>query len=365
MSTNTKIEWTDRVWNPTTGCTRVSSGCDFCYAVRTTHRFAMMKPKVYGGLTVLNNKGERHFNGTVRCLPERLPDPLHWRKPCRVFVNSMSDLFHKDVPFEFIDKVFAVMALCPQHVFQILTKRPERMEEYLLWIDPRMTVGDTDRVDRVARAARQRYGESMIFLPLSNVWLGTSIEDQATADERIPHLLRCPAAVRFLSVEPMLGPIENITRWIELAKNIHGDGPFAYIHAPPGVYCAESNPRGALSVRAQPEGLLGVKPSEFRRIDWVICGGESGPGARPVHPEWVRSIRDQCHAPGVPFFFKQWGEFAPQENLRSVYGSTKMVDGMYRIGKKAAGAMLDGREWREYPETAATKRDPSLRSGPP
>lgn len=350
MSTTTHIEWTERTWNPVVGCTRVSAGCDHCYAVRMSHR--LRRTKEYAGLTVLNDRGDRHFNGTVRCLPERLSDPLHWRKPCRVFVNSMSDLFHEKVPFEFIDKVFAVMALCPQHTFQILTKRPERMADWCaIPNDP-------------ARSGRFTWMGNLVrgkHLPLPNVWLGTSVEDQATADERIPHLLRCPAAARFLSVEPLLEAVD---------LTLHLQRP------------------------CDPEGHIGMG------IDWVIVGGESGPGARPMHPDWVRSIRDQCQAASVPFFFKQWGAWAPTDDdnmpnapwrhLRDD-GALGILNGrhgpqvvdlkarpdecdssrpgqhltpngnivcMSLYGKKAAGAVLDGREWREYPDgnTETSKR---------
>lgn len=373
MAGASNIEWTDATWNPVTGCTRVSSGCDHCYAVGMTHRLEGMSRGAVGtrnvdalrskyhGLTVINGKGGRHFNGVVRCHEDVLEWPLHKGKPLRIFVNSMSDLFHRDVPFEFIDKVFAVMALCSRHTFQVLTKRPERMAEYLnrrKLIPGGTMMGGIDPwktpCDYVYRIARQTAPEQPLGLiwPLPNVWLGTSVENQATADERIPHLLKCPAAVRFLSVEPMLGPV---------------------------------------TLRLHPaHKLLGIA------IDWVIVGGESGPGARPTHPNWVRAVRDQCKAAGVPFFFKQWGEWAPlakrfhytpkfgsgnreyvralrlfaKQNAASaviddrregwdrqmIEDGTCLNDGemaMGRIGKKRAGADLDGVEHREFPQTKA------------
>ncbi|HWR66089.1 MAG TPA: phage Gp37/Gp68 family protein [Bellilinea sp.] len=298
--TKTTIEWADEVWNPVTGCTKVSQGCKNCYAERVAERFW----------------GERKFTD-VRMHPERLEDPLHWKKPRRVFVNSMSDLFHPDVPFDFIDRVFAVMALCPQHTFLVLTKRPERM---VAWFrDISSTTRSTwvwSEMGRLLNANKVRYPE----WPLPNVWMGVSVEDQKAADERIPLLLQTPAAVRFISAEPLLGPVD-------LRRGIYSTSP-------------DGESRGT-SV----EGL-----------NWVICGGESGSNARPMHPDWVRGLRDQCQAAGVPFFFKQWGEWAP-DCLCDTKEAHKTIDRpqpghigcMFRCGKKAAGRLLDGHEWNEYP----------------
>lgn len=268
MADKSGIQWTEATWNPVAGCTRASAGCDHCYAVTMTHRLEAMGQSKYAGLTVLNGRGERHFNGQVRTDEAALEVPLRWKKPRRVFVNSMSDLFHRDVPFDFIDEVFAVMALCPQHTFQILTKRPERAEEYFL--HSRDTLGNkTD--ERVSMEAEDIGGErhQPLRWPLPNVWLGTSCEDQAGADDRIPHLLRCPAAVRFLSLEPLLGPIDI------------------------GKACDPS----AFDL----EEMLGGGP------DWVIVGGESGPRARPCNIEWIRDIVRQCKTASVPVFVKQLG----------------------------------------------------------
>jgi len=322
MSSQSHIEWTDATRNPVTGCTKVSAGCKHCYAERISKRFGQDFSKI-----------ELH--------PERLDLPLHWRKPRMIFVNSMSDLFHEKVPFEFIDRVFAVMALCPQHTFQVLTKRPERMAQY---------VGHDDLSERIALSAcafgkscyelsRQTFDfdqdeEGKIdhveaCMPLPNVWLGTSVEDQKTADERIPHLLSCPAAVRFLSVEPMLGPV-----------NLKPFRPFIAHLGAAGVEC---------------EHGYDACPICDRGIDWVICGGESGPGARPMHLDWVRSVRDQCAAAGVPFFFKQWGEWVPTNEPLNCKTVEWQPHGNYssRVGKKQAGAMLDGREHREWPTVEA------------
>lgn len=244
----TKIEWATDVWNPVTGCQKVSQGCKNCYAERLAGRFW----------------GDRKFTD-VQVHPDRLDQPLKWRKPRRIFVSSMSDLFHEDVPTSFIGDVVDVMGSCPQHTFMILTKRPQRMAD--LW--------------RINSAPG-----GVLSGGLSNAWLGVSAEDQKTADERIPYLLQTPAAVRFLSCEPLLGPIDL------------------------GFPFVSDNP---LMVQ--------------RHVDWVIAGGEGGPGARPMHPDWARGLRDQCVSAGVPFFFKQWGG----------------------VRKKAAGRMLDGRTYDEFP----------------
>lgn len=258
VSDQTGISWTDSTWNPVTGCTRVSAGCDHCYAVDMTKRLAKYGQPNYIGLV---NDGKSHFNGVVRCHDAMLLKPFGWKKPRRVFVNSMSDLFHKDVPFEFIDKVFAVMALCPHLTFQILTKRPERAAEYL---------NRTDWHEGVITELNSYFGPDdpaimAVRFPLPNVWLGTSVEDLKAADERIPHLLRCPAAVRFLSCEPLLGQVD----------------------------IAYSCFNGADSFGSMPG------------INWVIAGGESGPGRREMRLEWLESIVRQCQAAGVPVFVKQ------------------------------------------------------------
>lgn len=275
MSSGSSIEWTEATWNPVVGCTRASRGCDHCYAVKQTHRLAAMGQAKYAGLTVLNGRGDRHFNGAVRTVPEALTIPLHWRKPRMIFVNSMSDLFHKDVPFEFIDLVFAVMALCPQHTFQILTKRPERMAEYLT---ERRADGyfardkwqmRADEIDVGAMAARNDV--------LDNVWLGTSCEDQETFNARAHVVALVPAAVRFLSLEPLLGPIN----WSSHTVSIPWAG-------------------------GESRGGRDYSPlMDF--ISWILVGGESGGGARPCNIEWIRSIIAQCREAGVACFVKQLG----------------------------------------------------------
>jgi protein gp37 len=239
MGDKSAIEWTDATWNPVTGCTKISAGCDNCYAARFAERWRGTPGHPF----------EAGFDLTLR--PDRLEQPLRWKMPRRIFVNSMSDLFHKDVPTSFVDQVFEVMERADWHNFQVLTKRSSRMQDYLL----------------------RRYR----FSAPGHIWFGVSVESAQTARSRIGHL-NCiqQDAVRFLSIEPLLAPI--------------------------GVF-------------------------DLRKIDWVIVGGESGPGARPMHLDWVRDIRDQCIAQNVPFFFKQWGGIRPKSN----------------------GRELDGREWNEMP----------------
>ena len=304
MASETGIEWTDVTWNPVVGCTPVSSGCLNCYAARMSRRLeAMGKPEYQPRhvLAVLGTPYDPHepakvtriaevragrpvFTGDVRLVPERLTDPMRWKKPRRVFVNSMSDLFHEAVPFEFIDRVFAVMALCPQHTFQVLTKRPERMAEYLAQV-PVAHLQDTD--DRSLGGFRWEGGRQFPEWPLRNVQLGTSVENQQAADERIPHLLACPAAVRFLSLEPLLGLVD--------------------LHTVPWKHggMAAKGWSGVLPVAEEPDDY--VYWEQKGAIGWLIIGGESGPGAR-CHAEYearARSIIQQAAEASVPAFHKQ------------------------------------------------------------
>ncbi len=292
MSDKSAIEWTDATWNPVTGCTKVSQGCKHCYAEREWPRLAAPreKPNIYTG---------RAFTD-VMCHPEKLNIPLRWAKPRRIFVNSMSDLFHESVPDEFIDKVFASMALCPQHTFQVLTKRPKRMHDYLTEeLGDRIAAAGEKFVDEGVLTSQQHADRAHYYTdvsdqerhwhsiysrwPLPNVWLGVSVEDQVTADERIPLLLQTPAAVRWVSAEPLLSEIN--LRAIDL-------GDLYWLNALTS------------DVRIMFDGGMPAAP-RFGKLDWVVAGGESGPKARPMHPDWVRSLRDQCQAAGVPFFFKQ------------------------------------------------------------
>ncbi|WP_395831169.1 DUF5131 family protein [Elstera sp.] len=266
MADRTKIEWTDATWNPFKGCSRVSEGCRNCYAERMAGRFAGEGQPFQG---IVHRVG-KEFRWTKKFdVAGAWDQPLRWQNPRRIFVNSMSDTFYEGAITPAIDLIFAVMALTPQHTYQVLTKRPERALAYL---PPRRAhpVGLAAlniALEAAAKNPRTAVGRGcmldgdiahLTIWPLPNVWIGTSVENQAAADERIPPLLETLAAKRFLSCEPLLGPII-------------------------------------------------LKPEWLARLDWVIVGGESGPGARPMHPDWVRQIRDQCAAAGVPFFFKQWG----------------------------------------------------------
>lgn len=329
MGENTNIEWTDATWNPFAGCSRKSDGCRNCYAEVMTKRLAAMGVAKYQGL--LNEQGR--FNGVVRPDEASLLIPLKWKKPRRIFVNSMSDLFHENAQEEWIDKAFSVMALTPQHTYQILTKRPERMAEYMeslkqyefsidqYWIGDWISMGMPRKLYQELRG---------IFLnkPLPNVWLGTSVEDQKTADERIPHLRQIPAKVRFLSIEPLLGPVD-LSKWLRRTLSVD-----------------ELNALHAATGGMEAYGLACQQAEGDNGFDWVIVGGESGPNARPIHPDWVRSIRDQCQAAGVPFFFKQWGEWLPHKTPVGTVGGPFFE----RVGKKLAGRKLDGRDWNEFPK---------------
>jgi protein gp37 len=336
VSDNTKIEWTDATWNPITGCSVVSAGCKHCYAMKLAGTRMRTHPS-REGLTIDTPAGPV-WNGKVRFNEQWIDQPIRWRASRLIFVCAHGDLFHESVPDEWIDHVFAVMAWAPQHRFQVLTKRAKRMHSYF----------DADYGDfarrRISKLITARTGVENPNLqwPLPHVWLGVSVENQESADERIPHLLQCPAAVRFLSCEPLLGPLE-LTRWLE----------------PTGVTCPDVCPDDHYVDQSDYE-TVGKDNDPICRhcgeratwtgyedgIDWVIAGGESGHGARPMHPDWARSLRDQCDAAGVPFFFKQWGEFSPEAHGECVY-----VDGhpMKKVGKRAAGRMLDGVEHNGMP----------------
>lgn len=291
MSTTT-IEWTDRTWNPVRGCSRVSEGCRHCYAERQAARFS--DPGQYAHGFVERTPSGPRWTGRVELVPEKLEGPLRWSRPSRVFVNSMSDLFHESLPDEAIDRVLAVMAVTRWHTYQVLTKRPQRMRAYLEGLgralaEPSHLSGPEHRWDRARRRLwersrgheRERIGVlgACPPWPLPNVWLGVSVEDQATADERIPHLLATPAAVRFVSAEPLLGPVD--------LAGIGGGND--WLGEPPG------------SIDKVPQA------PEPNGIDWVIVGGESGPGARPCDVDCVREIVAQCRAAGVACFVKQIG----------------------------------------------------------
>jgi len=283
----TKIEWATDVWNPTVGCTKVSAGCKNCYAERMYERF---------------NPTEKFSE--VKCYPERLEQPLRWKKSRHVFVDSMSDLFHPDVPGNFIAQVFAICRIAEQHTFMILTKRAGYMVACLN--DPYFWKEVTNQVEYFAEN-----GPTVDTTP-SNVWLGVSVEDQNAADERIPLLLQTPAAVRFVSVEPMLGKID-------LWKYATCEETFGSIYDHRGTYPFY-----------QALGWANTSVKTNDGIDWVIAGCESGPRARPMNYEWVAELRDDCEAADVPFFLKQM-----------------MVD-----GKLIKMPELDGKVWAEFPREA-------------
>lgn len=389
MSDSTAIKWTDSTWNPVRGCSRVSEGCRNCYAEGVAHRFSG-PGQAYEGLVRIGADGERRreWNGQIRFVEEHLLDPLRWgpvRRACancltfgwpegyrlqrcdpkllsctgptkrgrRIFVNSMSDLFHENVTDAMRDLIFAVMALCPQHTFQVLTKRPERMLAYL--DSARERIGELAFVNAlrgrgIVDPEAIRYAEYRQW-PLPNVWLGVSVERQQEADARIPLLLQTPAAVRFVSAEPLLGPVD--------LTDINRD-PSDFDRTMPGFAGVKRFSADALDGRncvVMPDVEYCEERGTRAKLDWVICGGESGAGARPMHPDWARSLRDQCRAAGVPFFFKQWGEWLPynqreaaqiRDSVRFAYG-----DFAWRVGKKAAGHLLDGREWHQFPEVRA------------
>lgn len=285
MSDQTTIEWTDATWNPVSGCTKVSDGCTHCYIARTPP-FRMAHRRFQHPDPVDGTPDEIGATTGVRVHPERLTQPLVWRKPRRIFVCSLADLFHADVPDLHIARTFATMHLAGQHTFQVLTKRPARMRSLLTSHDFILAVEAAARTQ--AQPGTMPAGP--LPWPLPNVWVGVSAETQQWADVRVRVLQAVPAAVRWVSAEPLLGPL-----------NLAAAGAF------PGV-------------------------------DWVVAGGESGPGARPMHPEWARDLRDHCAAAGVAFLFKQWGEHD---------GSLR------RVGKKAAGRELDGLTHDEYPGGAS------------
>lgn len=303
MTGSTTIEWTDATWNPIWGCSRVSKGCRNCYAEQIAGRFSG-PGKPYEGLAHKVGK-EWRWTGELRLAEQALKQPLYWRKPRRVFVNSMSDLFHEKVGAAWLDQIFAIMALCPQHTFQVLTKRPARMHEYMnRLINQPCDVGSI--VDDFGGNWEQ------VNTLLKNVWLGVSVEDQETAEERVPLLLQTPAAIRFISAEPLLGPI--------YLEDFYGE-----------------------------------------RLNWVICGGESGRNARALDPFWARLLRDQCIAGDIPFFFKQWGSWKPL--LKGEDPPRPCPAGLYHgdqndlmaeVGKRRAGRMLDGKEWNEFPDERFT-----------
>jgi protein gp37 len=392
VADGTKIEWTDATWNPVRGCSRVSEGCRNCYAEGVAARFSGPW-QAYEGLAKMTPQGPR-WTGKVSLVGNHIADPLRWDKPRRIFVNSMSDLFHSELSNENIALIFAVMACAPKHTFQCLTKRPERMREFMAWLgeEPWKTMHRALAVSGVAFPPWVGENGEVLFdrlnnasWPLPNVWLGTSVENQRAADERVPYLLQTPAVVRFLSCEPLLGPV-NLEPWIcePFRCRTCGSWKIGYDpnpknlppHDPDRPVCAFGCVMTGEPGTERCRDCNSVNVENLRGLDWVIVGGESGHGARPMHPAWARSLRDQCTEAGVPLFFKQWGEWGPRsrddgkpfdsdrnrrDKLVSTSGtifSFKETAGegyapMSFMGKEAAGRLLDGRTWDEFPKAVS------------
>ncbi|WP_242137343.1 phage Gp37/Gp68 family protein [Sphingomonas sp. TREG-RG-20F-R18-01] len=354
MADGTKIEWTDATLNVVNGCSVISPGCANCYAMRAGGRNLPGHPST--GLTMPSKAGHV-WTGEVRLNERALVLPLHWRRPRTIFWNAHGDLFHNDVSDAWIDRCFAVMALTPHHTHQVLTKRSARMQSYCAnpWTPQRIArvildeaaawgVSGTDALAPCGDRAREQ-DPSFVHWPLPNVWKGVSVEDQKRADERIPDLLATPAAVRFLSCEPLLGPVD-LTNITGAEKSRDYGSP---VHGWSAIW--QNNGLGRAC------------------LDWVIVGGESGPGSRPMHPDWARGLRDQCAAAGVPFLMKQWGDWElaldrerDDPDWRADYtndyvdrGKSKWLNleggcgfhgkrfvVMRSVGKRAAGRLLDG-----------------------
>lgn len=348
MTDRSAIAWTDATWNPVTGCDKASPGCDNCYALTMARRLQAMGQPRY------QLDGDPRTSGPgfgVSCHEDVLSQPLRWRKPRMIFVCSMSDLFHPKVPAEHIAKVWSVMAATPWHVYQVLTKRSARMRSLL------NSAEFTAEVRREVERRSTSTTSAVLDLrrcPLPNVWIGVTVEDQERAEQRIPDLLETPADVLWVSAEPLLGAVD--------------------LTSVDGVNVLDPNDTGH-------ENGLCWQPGPA--VDWVVGGGESGPKARPIHPAWARSLRDQCLAAGTAFFFKQWGAWAPwvghpegEEGPGDTFvnpdgqtghvwysehlGYPTNVAGpwcpeshiMHRVGSRLAGRLLDGRTWDQYPEVA-------------
>lgn len=353
MAGDTAIEWADATWNPIVGCAIVSPGCKHCYAMGQAARIERMaegagRATHYAGTTQPSKAGPVWTGKVALAGEQALTAPLRWTKPRRIFVNSMGDLFAEGVVDAWLDRVFAVMALAPQHTFIVLTKRPERMRAYVA--DCETGRGDTayrvrSALGKLAPELCRTPGSIRSRWPLPNLWLGVTAEDQPRADERVPVLLATPAAVRIVSVEPMIGPV-NLTC------------------LPGGEVDCEPAFRDVLNKRDHHPDWEAPEVWAGPGVDWVILGGESGhsPNIRPMHPDWARQVRDDCDAAGVPFFFKQWGEWGEGSGdgafwlRRDGCGGGFLEEGaapMHRVGKRAAGGALDGVVHHAWPEARA------------
>lgn len=361
MAEHSTIEWTDATWNVITGCSVLSKGCTNCYAMRLAGTRLQHHPS-RAGLTRDSAAGPV-WTGEVRFNEEWLDQPSRWRKPRRIFVCAHGDLFHESVPDAWIDRVFIAMQGAQHHTFQVLTKRAERMRRYLQRFQPSPPRDGYISRDGV-ESNRSPAGWPLFHparWPLPNVWLGVSVEDQTSAESRIPELLATPAAVRWCSAEPLLGPIDLAS--IEVSRQAQPN-EFRQVNA-----TIELNALAGTRITD-----LGFEHAGGQRLDWVVAGGESGPDARPAHPEWFRTLRDQCAATHTAFHFKQWGSWTPGENVERTTGTVNtafLVDDrwhmhflnlatdhghiddqpdLYHVGKKAAGRHLDGRTHDDWPE---------------
>jgi protein gp37 len=363
MANNSKIEWTDTSWNPIFGCSKISEGCRNCYAEKMAKRLGAMGQSKYAHV-ITNGK----WNGNISFSGKVIYAPMEWKKPRRIFVNSMSDLFHENFDMQngYLHKIFEVMLHCTQHTFQVLTKRPARMQEFLSTHKPWLKALEEGRAN--------------------HVWLGTSVENQKAAEARIPLLLSTPAGVRFLSCEPLLGPVDikrfllsDPKKWYMAKCEYCG-----YISSSEHMLEYRYHDDADMGCAKCERSICGDGIADDATIHWVIAGGESGHDARPMHPNWVYSLLDQCKTAKVPFFFKQWGQFGlgSDKPVNSVIvtndgrtwsgvDGSKAIDAktgeakffsstewnslkpemMHRASrKKDSGRYLDGRTWDEFPE---------------
>lgn len=383
MATDTSIEWADKTWSPIIGCDRVSPGCDSCYAITTAHiRTSNPHPGIAEAFAGTTHKtdGRVDWTGQINLLEDRMLQPLSWKKPVKIFVNSQSDLFHANVPTEFIARIFAVMAATPEHTYQILSKRHARMRSLLRSDDFRIQVKTEYAALKMVRGLLPGRPLVINVWPLKNVHLGVSVENQHWADIRIPALLDTPAAVHWISAEPLLGPVD-LSMWTNPWNR--------------AVAHSREHPKHILGPYEDGTGIphIDCDTCEFDTgtggLSWVVVGGESGPKARPMHPDWPRSLRNQCAAANIPYLFKQWGTWGVDwplgpdgkivttsrglgitvandgtiyqpgdldypngarwgEALRADHGRAHLT-AMYRLGKTKAGRELDGRTHDAFP----------------
>jgi len=375
----TGIEWTDETWNFVVGCSIVSAGCTHCYAMQMARRLEAMGVEHYKGLTRMSG-GRAVWTGKVQAAPEHVwTKPLRWNQSKMIFPNSMSDMFHERIPFDLIDRAYAVMAITPRHIYQPLTKRSKRMMQYL----------NADRRDEInSHAGTMMHFDAMPTLeqwPPANIWHGVSAEDQPTADERIDDLMATPSAVRWISAEPLLGPLD-IHRW---TLGLDVGYPARCANCGKGHGFTRCPNTGGIAKQSPEHGCdQFVRVNGSGGIDWVVVGGESGNGSRPMNPMWVLALKDQCDRAGVPFHLKQWGDWIAYEHFGACgWNFTREKDGkrlgrlsfkewedpdpsskeyetrypwntgqdtgpcMVRVGKKAAGRKLFGKVYDAYPAT--------------